>query len=148
MADLLINGADAYITYGVRMGDGFLDAIDALLSVKEYVENKSRNENGKRIITTGTKIDDREITLAFTITGKSESDFRAKKKAFEQILYSGNIEITIPALGSDVYRLVYLGKSIAYGLSLSRSFCKFSAKFSEPNPANRTPSTQDGDTQV
>lgn len=29
MADLLINGKDAYITWGVRMGEGVLDVLGA-----------------------------------------------------------------------------------------------------------------------
>ena len=29
MPDLLINNKDAYATWGVRMGDGFLDALGA-----------------------------------------------------------------------------------------------------------------------
>ena len=48
MADLLINGRDAYKTWGVRMGDKFLDVLGASLPMKEFIENKSRLEHGKR----------------------------------------------------------------------------------------------------
>lgn len=139
MADLLINGEDALL-YGVRMGDGFLDAIDGLLSLKDPVSNTSRLENGKRVITSAPKIDERDITLAFTITGKSENDFRSKKKAFLTTLYKGNVNIEVPALGNEVYKLIYT-KSVSYGLSLNRCFCHLSAKFNEPNPADRSATT-------
>ena len=136
--DLLINGKDAFSTWGVRMGDGFLDAIDGFNLMKDYIENESRLEHGKRVITDNAKVDSREITLQFTIEGSSESDYRTKKKAFQTELEKGAVSIKIPALGSEVYKLVYLGKSISYGLSLDRCFGKVSSKFEEPNPTERS----------
>ena len=59
MADLLINGRDAYKTWGVRMGDKFLDVLGASLPMKEFIENKSRLEHGKRVIINNPKIDER-----------------------------------------------------------------------------------------
>lgn len=64
------------------MGDKFLDVFGASLPMKEFIENKSRLEHGKRVIINNPKIDEREITLSFTIEGNSKSDYQAKKKAF------------------------------------------------------------------
>ena len=50
-------------------------------------------------------------------------------------LEKGTVNIKIPALGSEVYKLVYLGKNISYALSTDRCFCKISSKFEEPNPS-------------
>lgn len=79
---MIINGKDAYDTWGVRMGDGFLDAIGASVPMKEFVENKSRSEHGKRVIVNNPKLDEREITLTFTLSGKSQSDYEQKKVFF------------------------------------------------------------------
>lgn len=136
--DLIINGKDAFSTWGVRMGDGFLDAIDGFNQMKDYIENESRLEHGKRIITDNARVDSREITLQFTIEGDSESDYRTKKKTFQTELEKGAVSIKVPVLGSEVYKLVYLGKSVSYGLSLDRRFGKVSSKFEEPNPADRS----------
>lgn len=136
--DLIINGKDAFITWGVRMGDGFLDAIDGFNEMKEYIENESRIEHGKRMITDNARVASREIALQFTIEGSSESDYRAKKKAFQAELERGAVNIKIPAIGNEVYKLVYLGKSISYGLSTDRCFAKASSKFCEPNPMDRS----------
>ena len=57
MTDLLINNKNAYITWGVRMGDGFLDTIGAPAPMKEFIENKSRLEHGKRVIVSNSKLD-------------------------------------------------------------------------------------------
>ena len=65
--ELYINGKDAWVTWGVNMGDGFLDALDAPLQMKDYIEDESRLEHGKRMITANAKVDSREITLGFTI---------------------------------------------------------------------------------
>lgn len=136
--DLFINGKDAFITWGVRMGDGFLDTIDGFNQMKDYIENESRLEHGKRVITDNAKVASREITLQFTIEGNSESDYRIKKKAFQTELEKGVINIKIPTLGSYIYKLIYLGKSLSYGLSPDRCFGKVSGKFCEPNPIDRS----------
>lgn len=136
--DLIINGKDAWTTWGVCMGDGFLDAIDGFNEMKDYIEDESRLEHGKRIITDNAKVASREITLQFTIEGSSESDYRTKKKTFQAELERGTVNIKIPDLGTDVYRLVYLGKNVSYGLSLDRCFGKVSSKFCEPNPMDRS----------
>lgn len=135
--ELYINGKDAWVTWGVNMGDGFLDALDAPLQMKEYIENESRLEHGKRMITANAKIDSREITLGFTIMGASESDYRAKRKAFLSELQAGAFTVNVPILGADVYKLVYTGRSINYGLSADRTFGHFTMKATEPNPADR-----------
>lgn len=135
--DLFINGKDAFSTWGVRMGDSFLDAIDGFNEMKDYIENESRLEHGKRVITDNAKVDSREITLQFTIEGSSESDYRSKKKAFQTELEKGAVNIKVPVLGNEVHKLIYLGKSVSYGLSLDRCFGKISSKFEEPNPMDR-----------
>lgn len=135
--ELYINGKDAWTTWGVNMGDGFLDALDAPLQMKEYIENESRLEHGKRMITANAKIDSREITLGFTIMGASESDYRAKRKAFLSELQAGAFTVNVPKLGADLYKLVYTGRSISYGLSADRTFGHFTMKATEPNPADR-----------
>ena len=138
MSGLLINTQDAYTTWGVRMGEGFLDVLGASSPMKEFIENKSRLEHGKRVIINDPKIDEREITLSFTIEGNSQSDYQAKKKAFFEELYKGVVDIQVPANSNEIYHLIYLGKSVAYAQSLDHTFGKISAKFNEPNPANRT----------
>lgn len=137
MADLLINNKNAYATWGVRMGESFLDTLGASAPMKEFIENKSRLEHGKRVIINNPKVDEREITLSFTIEGNSPSDYQTKKKAFFDELYKGVVDIQVPANSDEVYHLVYLGKSITYGQNIERTFGKVSNRFCEPNPANR-----------
>lgn len=135
--ELYINGKDAWNEWGVNMAEGFLDAIDTPPPMKDYIEDESRLEDGVRIDTGNAKVDSREITLGFTITGTSEADYRAKKKAFGEELAKGSFTVMVPALGSEVYKMVYTGKNISYGLSRDRRFGHLSMKATEPNPADR-----------
>lgn len=135
--ELFINGKDAWTTWGVNMADGFLDALDAPLQMKDYIENESRLENGKRIICNSPKVASRDFTLGFTITGSNETDYRAKKKAFETELRKGMFTLSVPDLCTDTFHLVYTGKSVSYGLSMNRHFGHFSTKVTEPDPTDR-----------
>lgn len=137
IGDIFINSKDAYSTWGVSMGDGFIDAIDGFNELKGFIENESRLENGKRVIAANPKIAARQLSLQFTIRGDSEANYRVKKKNFQKELEKGLVTIKIPSLGEEVYKLVYTGKNIAYGMSLNRRFGKVSMKFEEPNPADR-----------
>lgn len=138
MGNLVINGKDALSEWGVRMGTGFIDALDTPLTMKDYIENESRLEHGKRIVVGEPKLSSRTVTLPFTIEGESSSDYQAKKKSFESELYKGLVEVQIPDNTSDVFRLVYKGNCTSYGQNKARSFGKFSAKFEEPNPSDRS----------
>lgn len=137
MADLIINNRNAFTEWGVRVGDGFLDAIGAPAPMKDFIENKSRLEHGKRVIINNPKLDERDVILTFTIQGSSQADYQAKKSAFQNELYKGVLTIQIPSNGSEVYHLIYTGKSISYAQSLDRTFGKLTVKFNEPNPNNR-----------
>lgn len=137
MSDLLINGKDTFTTWGVRMGDDFISQIYAPVPMKEFIENKSRLEDGKQVLYDNPKVDERDVTLAFTLQGNSSSDYASKYKSFINELKKGKVEIQVPALGPEIYRLTYQ-KSVSYGLSMDRSFSKISIKMNEPNPNNRS----------
>ena len=134
MADLIINGFDAFLQWGIRMGDGFLDAIFAPEPLKEFIENKSRLNNGKQVVYNNPKIDERDVTLVFTLEGETPDDYLSKYSAFKTELQKGKIEIKVPALGNQVYRLTYL-RSASCELNTPRTFSKISVKFNEPNPS-------------
>lgn len=135
--ELYINGKDAWLEWGVNMGKEFLDTIDGFVPMKSYIENESRLEHGKRVLVVAPRVASRDLTLNFTIKGENETDFRQKRRRFEGELQNGNVEVRIPLLGESVYRLIYTGKNVSYGMSQARDFCTFSAKFEEPNPADR-----------
>lgn len=120
------------------MGDNFLDILGAAVTMKEFIENKSRLQHGKEVIIDSPRMDERELTLTFTIEGSTPEDYLMKKSSFYEELYKGKIDIQVPSNSGDVYHLIYLGKSTSYAQSLDRTFGKISAKFCEYNPSLRT----------
>ena len=129
---------------GVKMGDGFRETLYAPLELKEFVSNQSRLEHGKRVIVTGTndnslaRYASRNITLEFCVIGDDESDFGTKKNALFTELYKGEVKLEPTELGTDVFHLIYTGKTSTYSCGLSKRACKVKVSFDEPNPNNRT----------
>ena len=136
--ELYINGKDAWDTWGVNMGEDFLNVIDGFAPMKDYVENDSRLEHGKRVLIDSPRVASRDLTLHFTVMGSDAADFRTKRKAFEAELQKVKVDIRVPALGDEVFHLIYTGKSVGYAVNISRTFCTVSSKFEEPNPMDRT----------
>ncbi len=137
--DLLINGLDAWDTYGVNMSDNFIDVLCSTASMKDYVTSNSRLEDGIRVITENAKIDSRDLTLVFTLTGKDKEDYLQKKTDFEEVLYNASVTISIPPRSEEIYFLKYQ-KCMSFAESKTRRFCKIAVKFIEPDPTRRTAS--------
>lgn len=135
--DLYINDKDAWLTWGVNMGEGFLDALDAFVPMKAFIENESRAEDGKRVVATAPKVASRDVTLHFTLTGNTQQSYRERRNAFEEELRGGFVNVRVPALGTQTYKLIYTGKNVSYAMNHSRTFSAISAKFEEVNPADR-----------
>ncbi len=133
---LYINNRDAYVVYGVVMSDNFLENISIAAPLKDFIENDSRLEHGKRMIISDPKLASRNVTLTFTINGKTPEEYLTHYRAFVAELHKGNVALRVPALG-ETYKLVYLN-SASYALDGSRTVSKLACKFVEPNPQDRT----------
>ena len=78
--ELIINGKDAWNTYRVKMGYGFLDALEADADNKSYITNEVRTEHGTRVVPIRPKKAERSITLEFVIVGKDHNDYNNRVK--------------------------------------------------------------------
>lgn len=137
MAELLINGKDAYKAWGVRMGDNFLDTLNSYDALKEYITNNDRTKDGVQYVGV-PKVNERSLTLNFTMEGISPGDFTAKNKAFKEVMRGGNVAIQVPSDSPDVYHLKYTGKNCTFARNTERTFAKIGLAFIEPNPTGRT----------
>ena len=137
--NLKINGSYAFANYGVVMGAGFIDALEAPLTLKEFVENDSRLKDGTQVIV-NKKIAKRTVTLSFNIHGSTMREYLTNKKAFENIIYEGHVTIQIVGR-NEVYRLIYTGKSVTYKHSYNNKFGIVTMQFVEPDPTNRAEET-------
>lgn len=130
MSDLIINGKDALLTWGVRMGTGFLDAFLLPPPNKEPIRNESRLEDGTRIIPNPKKAE-RELVLPFTVV-ETEKTMLENFNAFSNELMKGTVTISVPVI--DKSRTMEYRNSVTYGMGLSRKICRISVKFLEPKP--------------
>ena len=136
MTELIINEKDAYQEWGVRMGEGFLDTLNGYYPLKEYITNNDRTQDGVQYFG-APKVNERNLTLNFTIEGSDKDDFTVKNRAFAEMMRKGDVTIQVPADRPDVYHLKYTGKSCTFARNVERTFAKIGLAFVEPNPTNR-----------
>lgn len=135
--ELIINGKDAWTTYRVKMGSGFLDALEADADNKDYITNTVRTEHGTRIVPIRPKKAERNLTLEFVIVGKDHKDYNARVKVFDSLMDNGFVTIQVPSSKDDIYRLYCARKSSTYSRGKGGTIGKKSIKFSEYDPTNR-----------
>lgn len=135
--ELLINGKDAYLEWGVSMGDKFLDALGDIAGLKDYVTNNNRLKDGVEYASMTPKTDERSVTLTFTIEGRNTAEFQNRKHKFYEEMYKGDVALKVPRNGNETYRFKYKASTGAYAQTLDMTFCKIGVKFQEPNVRNR-----------
>ena len=105
--ELIINGKDAWTTYRVKMGYGFLDALEADADNKSYITNEVRTEHGTRVVPIRPKKAERSITLEFVIVGRDHSDYNKRVKAFDALMDNGFVTIQVPKSKDDIYNIAF-----------------------------------------
>ena len=91
--ELFINNKDSYDNWGISMDTSSLSALMTPPPNKEFIENKSRLEHGKRVIAATPKVDERSLTLTINLTAKNEDEFFEKYDSFCQELATGVLNI-------------------------------------------------------
>lgn len=135
--ELIINGKDAWENYRIRMGNGFIDALEADADDKEYVTNTIRTENGTRVIPIRPLKAERNVTLEFVIVGTNHNDYNERMAAFNKLLSNGFVTLQVPKSKDDIYRLYCCRKSTSYSRGRGGAIGKKSVKFIEFNPTER-----------
>lgn len=133
---LTINGKDAYTTWGIFLDTNALSALMTPAPNKEFISNKYRAKDGKRVIKHNPRLDEREITLPFNMTAKSEEDFLANYWDFcNDVLAHGELVIHTSYLPNVWFRCIYL--SCTQFSQFMREMAKFTLKLNEPDPTDR-----------
>lgn len=134
--ELYINGKDAYQTWGISMDDTSLSELMTPPANKAFIENESRLQHGKRVVTANPKLDQRNLTLQINLTATTETQFFARYSGFCRELATGVLHIKTKYQPGVVYKTIYL--SCSQFSQFMRGIGKFSLKLCEPNPADRT----------
>ncbi len=138
-----MNLYDAYIdgtsllSIGVRMGDGFLDALLTPAAFKDFTQVDARTAHGVRVLTSTPRYSSRDVTLKFVICGDTAAEAAENKASLLALLNSVTVGLYVPAVMEDgTFWLVYTGKSVTLSSDLSRTTLTLTAKFLEPDPTN------------
>ena len=133
-AQIKINGA-LLSSMGATL---LADAYGALLTppgLKTFVENDDPSKPGVDVVVPDNPVvNERDVTLAFLIEGKSSDDFFKNYNKFVSELHKGAVKLEVPGLGL-AFHLLY--SSCTQYENYWLNACKLSVKFREPNPANR-----------
>ena len=137
IGELYINGVDAFEEYGLSLESSALSALMTPPPNKELIENKSRQEHGKRVITSNVKVDERELNLQCHIKASTRQGFLEKYSKLCDLLSHGTIELSTSYQPSVLYKLIYQNctQFSEYRLGMA----KFTLKLNEPNPNDRNP---------
>ncbi|WP_294616443.1 hypothetical protein [uncultured Bacteroides sp.] len=133
--ELFINGKDAYLAWGVSMDDTSLSELMTPPANKAVIENESRLQHGKRVVMSGLKLDQRNLTLQINLTAATEAQFFARYNDFCKELATGVLNIKTKYQPDVVYKTIYL--SCGQFSQFMRGIGKFSLKLNEPNPDDR-----------
>lgn len=135
IGQLVINGKDAFTTWGVVLEQDALSALMAPAPIKPFPENKGRSEHGKQVFTTNPRIDERTISLPLIMTAATEAAFRTAYFAFVTELQTGALTITTSFLPGVKFRMIY--ENCQQFTQFQRQTAKFLLRITEPNPNNR-----------
>lgn len=126
------------IDKGVYMGDSFIEQLLTPPTLKEFTQNDARSRDGVQILTSSPKVASRDLTLTFIITGDTPEEMAANKVALLSILNKIQIGVYVPEVSdTETFWLTYTGRSVSFSIDLTRTVCKFAAKFTEADPTNR-----------
>lgn len=134
-----INGKDAYTTWGIVFDSSAISSLMTPASMKSYIQNESRTEHGKRVVTNNNlaKVSSRTINLTFSLFAKTEDEFFSQYSSFcDEIQNTGEMKIILSVQPSVVYKLLYL--SCQQFTQFNNRLAKFSIRCEEPNPKDRS----------
>lgn len=136
VGELKINGKDAYTEWGISFDQTALSTLMTPPPNKSYIENKSRLENGKKVLVHNPKVDERSVTLSFNLTARNDGEFFERYNSFCEELRGGVLNIETKYQNGVVYKMVY--ESCSQFSQLIREIARFSLRLVEPNPDDRS----------
>lgn len=132
------NWEDLYDVYHISLSETALSRLMTPTANKEYTENESALQHGKRVIrdVNDTKKKDRNFSLELNVYGGSEAEFLQNYGNFcTSILDKGFFDIKTVYQPNVVYRLTYLDCTQFEEFRLRLG--KYTLNVNEPDPTNR-----------
>lgn len=135
MADY-INSKELFSTWGASLMAGSLSELLAPPTMKEYVENDYRSQDGHEVLVTEPRVESRDFALNFLLVGSDRADLLAKYKSFVEDLQSGLLELNFALAGQKFY--CYYLNSQKFNCYIASNMMSLNVYLREPNPNKRT----------
>lgn len=142
-AKVYINSSteDTETAYGVFFTDSSITALMTPAPLKNYITNKSALQPGKQVLPNAPKVDERDVQLTFGLRASSLAQFLMRYDKFCKELEKGAIKLTVhiyesPTWIKTIYNLNYI--SCTQYTEFNGRLAKFTIKFNEPDPSNRS----------
>mgnify|MGYP000084772831 CR=1 FL=1 len=135
IGELFINNKDAYLEWGLFMDETSLSSLMTPAPNKNFIENKSRLQNGKRMIKANPKKNDRNLTLQINFTANNKESFFEKYYSFCKELDTGSLDIKTKYQPDVVYKTIYI--SCNQFSQFMQGIAKYVLKLNEPDPTDR-----------
>lgn len=132
---VFINDVDVSV-YGVSLDSSALSTLMTPPSLKDWVSNECRDENGERYLKTSVpKQDKRELSLTFNLLAPNVDTFHSRYASFCQLLTDGILNIRTKYQPEIVYRCIFVKCSQFTEFALEMA--SFSLSLIEPDPTDR-----------
>lgn len=129
-----INGKELKATWNAFLKAGAYAEFLGTGSMKEYVENDYRDQNGKEVLIDNPREDSRELTVSFVINGSTRPVLLSNYNSLIAELQSGELEIMIPDLNCTF--LCYY-KNSSKPKTFTADTIVIDVTLAEPNPKGR-----------
>lgn len=135
--ELIINDKDAWTTWSARLTDESFSNLETHAPMKSYAKNNARSQHGQQVFATNPRVDARTVILTFSITCQSMDDFLLKKRALENELTKGIIDLKVFPLKLGYKLLIDEDSTFTLTAGTSLRSGKLVIRFTEPNPKDR-----------
>lgn len=133
---LYINDVDVS-TFGVSMDSSALSTLMTPPSLKEWVSNECRDEDGARYLKSLVpKKDKREFTLTFNLLAPDVDTFHTRYAKLCELLAAGVLNIRTKYQPSVVYRCVF--QKCSQFSEFRLEMASFQLSLVEPDPSDRS----------
>ena len=132
------NWRDAFLSYGVVMEETSLSNLMTPAPAKEFVENMSDLQDGKRVSRdiNDARKDERNVTFIIHLIANDAEDMMLKYGLFcSEILDKGFFDIKTKYQSDVIYRMTFL--ACTQFTEYLGGYAKFSLSLNEPDPTNR-----------
>jgi len=133
-----LNGKNTEETYSLVVTEGGLAQLDKPAPQKEPLANKNAGMNGKQVLYSTARVDERDFSLPCAIRADTYALAKSREAALLAVLRSG-AELTLKAAYADgsstTYKVCF--DSVSSYTEWNGRWTELTLKFIEPDPTDR-----------